>query len=473
MAGSGATHDAAGWGGRLRSYRKNVLGLNQQQFAEALNKAGAKLGYRLFCDQQHISRWECRVVKQPSDEYVTALRELGAPVPGAGIDVHHDVLDAEIVPYSSVPDVITVDDVDRRKFLATVTAATVVGSTSELAPWFPRSDVGSMPVPGRVGMADVEFVRSVTAGLRGLDHRHGGYAVIDSASGLLGFGRGLLTRCDDRATMTSMLAALADLAGLTGWAYHDIGDQGRARSYLALALSYARNAGAGSLAASILYVLGRVSLVEQQPREALRMFRLGQISAQDALNAGESARLYANEAWAHAMMGNRQHMLDALARSEHEIARAHSAEPDPWTAVFFTVGEHAGLTSVIFNELALATDDRHVAEEFTTRALERTLASLEMSTRSTRPIRSVLFDHTTAAAARFRLGDTASAVESADSALGMTAEVLSARVVTRLQAMAESAQPYCKRPDVREVCYQVHQLALSAPRALTRYPARE
>ncbi|MBF6063529.1 hypothetical protein IU500_18760 [Nocardia terpenica] len=465
--GDDLSRRGSAWGRQLRDYRRDVLGLKQEEFAAALVQAAAQRGLSLACSQGHVSRWERGIVKHPWPIYIDVLCDLGAPVPDAILDAEGAASDAEIVPYASPPAIVTVDDVERRKFLAAIAAAAAVGSTADLRPWFPEFvTAGHMPTPGNVGMADVEFVRGVTASLRGLDQRHGGYAVVDSASGLLSWSRGLLHKCEDDPTATAMATALADLARLTGWAYHDTGQQSRARSYLTLALSYARGAGADSLAASILYVLGRVSLIEHQPQEALRIFQLGQISAQDASNAAESARLYSNEAWAHAMMGNRQQMSDALARAEHEIARTNVANADPWNAVYFTSGEHTGLTSVIFNELAIASEDADIVERYTSLALEKAQNSLA-SSGADRPARSVLFDHTTAAACQFRLGDVPSGVASASTALAMTGEVLSARVVGRLQTMRRATEPFRQYGDVQEVRYQVGQLALSAPKPLT------
>ena len=450
------------WACNLRAFRRG-LGLNQQQFAETLNEAGDALGLRLSCDQQHVSRWERGVIRRPDAEYVLALQRIGAPVPDASAAGNHALSSGGFTPYSSPFAAAATEVTERRRFLAAVAAAATAGSVAELSPWLPSFSPRPGPTPGRAGPADVQFVRDVTAGLRGLDQRHGGFAVTDSATGLLRWSSELLHRCGDRETVTAMSIALADLARLTGWAYHDTGDQARARSYLTLALSCSRSAGADSLAASILYVLGRISLIERQPREALRMFQLGQMSAQDASNSGESARLYSNEAWAHAMMGNRRQMLDALRRAEQEVSRAN-VDPDPWTEVFFAAGEHAGLTSVIYNEFAL-TADRHLREQYSALALERALESLSTSTNA-RPVRSVLFDQTTVAACRFRLGDTDSAVAAAGAALDLTHEVISARGIARLRSMADAAEPYQKKSHVSEIVYQVKQLALPAPKAL-------
>ncbi|MEU6559297.1 helix-turn-helix domain-containing protein [Nocardia nova] len=449
------------WASRLRIFRRG-LGLNQQQFAETLNDAGSALDLKLSCDQQHVSRWERGVIRRPDAEYILALQRIGAPLPEAPVTEGRPS-PGGFTPYSSPCVSVAAEGAERRKFLAAVAAAATAGSVAELSPWLPSFSPRSGPMPERAGAADVHFVREVTAGLRGLDQRHGGFAVTDSAIGLLRWSSELLHRCGNSETTIAMSIALADLARLTGWAYHDTGDQARARSYLTLALSCARSAGADSLAASILYVLGRISLIERQPREALRMFQLGQMSAQDASDSGESARLYSNEAWAHAMMGNRQQMLDALGRAEHEVSRMN-VDPDPWTEVFFAAGEHAGLTSVIYNEFAL-TADRRLREQYSALALERALESLSASTNA-RPVRSVLFDQTTVAACRFRLGDADSAVVAASTALDLTHEVASARGIARLRSMVDAAEPYRKKSHVSEIVYQVQQLVLPAPQAL-------
>ncbi|MFX0581039.1 helix-turn-helix domain-containing protein [Nocardia nepalensis] len=464
-----ATPPSAPWGARLRAFRKDQLGLSQDKFAIKLREAGAEWGLNIGCDQRLVARWENGDVKMPSQDYVELLVSLGAPVPAAALDMSEASAlvgvgsNALLKPPAASGSFAAVEDVRGASFLEAVASATV-GSPDSLAPWLPPFAKGA-PIPTKVGIVDVRSLHDITTGLRGLDQRHGGFAVADTAVALLKSNTGLLTGCRNETTAAKVKVALADLARLAGWSIHDVGDQDRARRYLALALVLAREArshSGDSLAASTLYVLGRISLFEREPQVALRMFQLGQIPAQDASNSGESARLYMQEAWAHAMMGRERQMKDALARAEQGI-RTVGDTVDPWTQVFFTAGEFDGNTSVIYNEFALATDDTILAERYTIAAVDRASASLESSSPDRSP-RSLLFDHTTEATGRFRLRDTDSAVQSATAALSMTGEVQSARVVDRLHSMTTAAAPSLQRSGVRDVCRQVRQLALPGPR---------
>jgi hypothetical protein len=463
--------DANDWGPRLREYRRNKLDLSRKHFAELLNAAGAKRNLNVACDQRHVARWETGAVRRPTDTYIQLLRDVGAPDPDS--PAHSDDKSAAhpddtAMSYLSGSPLDTVDDVGGLTLLQALATA-VVGSPELLAPWLPRYN-GHVrgPITGNVGEADLELIRTVTAGLRQLDQRHGGFAIIDPAQGLLRSAVGLLAGCRDEHTERAMTVAVADLARLVGWAYHDIGDQDQARQHTTLALVFARRADVPSLVASTLYVLGRISLIERQPQQALRAFQLGQLPAQDASNCGESARLYANEAWAHAMMGAETQMKVALSRAEEESSRVGETV-DPWTAVFYTPGEFTGMRSVVYNELALTVDSSTKAERYTIAAVEGAQTSLRVGAPH-RPARSVLFDQTTLATGAFRLNHLPAAIDSAVHALQMAEAVRSARAVDRLVRMTEAAEPFLSQSGVKDICHEVQRLAenVSSTSAATR-----
>ncbi|WP_216895650.1 hypothetical protein [Nocardia alni] len=441
------------WGNQLQHFREDVLQLSRAEFAELLNRKGGEMKVNVSCGERLVTRWEQGDVKTPTAVYKRLFRAIGAPEAG---DCRASVVQVQTA--------VTVDvetPANDQDFLGAIAAA-AVGSPADLTPWLPEPMLAARPTPEDVGPPDVEHVRLVTASLRSVDQRHGGLAVVDAAEGLLRSTEHLLHGCQDDATATAMSMALASLARLTGWAYHDAGEQHRARCYLALAFLYAQQAGADSLAASIFYVLGRISLFERQPKSALRLFQLGQISAQDAANRAESARLYSNSAWAHAMMGNERQMRDSLARAEHEMSLVDEQDIDPWTQVFFTSGEYTGLTAVIYNEFAAATDSVALADRYAIIAVDTARASLRAS-QPDRPRRSLLFDLTTIATGCFRLRDRENAIDSGATALGMTGAVLSARALDRLRSMATAATGLRDYSDVRDVCHQVGQLALPSP----------
>jgi hypothetical protein len=109
---------------------------------------------------------------------------------------------------------------------------------------------------------------------------------------------------------------------------------------------------------------------EAQPVEALKMLQLGQLAAQDAGDPAEVARLHANEALAYAMLGKHDHVLDALARAEHEMGRADKSRVSPWTTLYFTPGDYTGHQALVYNSLSGYAKDETQAREYAVRAVE-------------------------------------------------------------------------------------------------------
>lgn len=457
--GTGSPGIAGGWGRELRAFRRAQLGLSRGDFAELVNEHARRQGLNVACSERHIARWELGEVLRPNKTYRGLLAALGAPAPDTALAP---------VPTGSLARL----DLGPRSLLATPgaetrsgeptflesVAAAVVGSPDRLIHWLPPAHATESAK--HEFDLDLDFVRDSTARLRESDQRHGGSAVAAPATELLTSVTAQLIRCRDEAREHALLVACADLARLVGWAHHDIGDQHQARRYAAMALVFARKAGADSLVASTLYVLGRISLFERDPRTALRMFQLGQLPAQDAAGGGESARLYANEAWAHAMLGDVHRMRCALSRAEDEIDRVGDTL-DPWTRVFFTPGEYTGMRSVIYNEYAVATSGR-TAERHTLEAIDTARTSLAASSPG-RPARSILFDNITIATGAFRLGQIDDAMRFASASLALMREVDSGRAVERLGRMAHTATLASPRSDVRDLCETVrHTLAAAA-----------
>lgn len=457
---TGAADD---WGSHLRSYRRTQLGVSRGDFAELINEQARRQHINVSCSERHIARWELGEVRKPSKTYRRLLVSIGAPDPDAEIAAGAAISNVMPDVLSDTGHLAHRSD-SRGVTLLEALAAAIVGSPDILASWLPCPEPDP---PHRGTRPDLDFVRSATVRMREIDQHHGGFAVAHAAAELLRASTATLDH-DRGPDADQMLIACADLARLAGWAYHDLGDQQRARRYATMALVFARRAGADSLVSASTYVLGRISLIERDPRTALRMFQLGQLPAQDSASGGESARLYANEAWAHAMMGNAGRMESALARAEEEISRVGD-QIDPWTRVFFTPGEFTGIQSVIYHEYAL-TAHGPAAERYTAAAVERARASVSAS-RPGRPARSVLFDNITIATAAFRLGQIDDAVSYAGAALELSSHVVSARADGRLRAMMHTATLSSPRSDVRDLCHAIGQ-ALDAGAHTTRSAIR-
>src|SRR5262249_32701535 len=129
---------------------------------------------------------------------------------------------------------------------------------------------------------------------------------------------------------------------VAGWPALDIGLLGPARRQLARALEHARFASERSLVAKALYCLGRAHLHHGWSGQALRLFQLGQVAAQESGNGRAVAMLHANLAWAHAVGGDARQALACIGRARDEYGRAEHEEPPPWLQ-FFDSAELQGL----------------------------------------------------------------------------------------------------------------------------------
>lgn len=338
------------------------------------------------------------------------------------------------------------NDMRRRQFLSAIAGA-IVGLPEALDSWLPALPDALAPLPTRVGPADVVQLKSITDDLRRISNAHGGCASVDAAHGALSWSANLLDRAVSDAIRRELLLALADLANVTGWACHDAGAQAQARRFFAQALTYSRSVDsveADSVTASIMYGLGRVSLHQQQPKEALRFVQLGQIAAQDGHDLGGSARLHATAAWAYALLGRQQQVDDSLDRAEHEMSRVDTATLEPWHRVFFARGDFIGHRALVFGVLADMVPHVPNSRAFAERAAQLATTSLAESGPDRAP-RSLLFDRIVLASAQLHAHEVDAGTATALLALSEARTIRSVRAVERLAEVAEAAKPFTDR----------------------------
>ncbi|MGH3932770.1 MAG: hypothetical protein ACRDTF_22670 [Pseudonocardiaceae bacterium] len=126
-------------------------------------------------------------------------------------------------------------------------------------------------------------------------------------------------------------AELARLQSLAGWTSEDLCLSVSAQRCYLRALESARLAGEPLLAAHALGCLGGLYLQAEHFREALQLFQLGPIPAQEAACAGMLAGLARSAAQAYAGLGNPDDMQRALRQAEEYYARAQQT-PDEWVS---------------------------------------------------------------------------------------------------------------------------------------------
>lgn len=159
-------------------------------------------------------------------------------------------------------------------------------------------------------------VRVVTQALRVHDAAHGGGSCREAILGHARWAESLLTASCSDDVRPRLLSEVAQIKTLAGWAAHDLGLATEARQYLSQALRTTQDANDPAHSAIVLYYLGRVPLDNGDPAEAVKLFQLGQIAAQDAGVATPVAFLLANHAVAYAHLGDSRQAMTALRRAE-------------------------------------------------------------------------------------------------------------------------------------------------------------
>lgn len=329
-----------------------------------------------------------------------------------------------------------VDPSSHPHFLGALAAFAVGSVPPQLARLLPEYPPIADGVPPVVTRQHIAMLREVSDRHRRFDADRGGGSCRDSAVAYLRWAHGMLgSRFTDEADERMLKAALSDMYQVVGWACHDLGDHGSARRYLTGGLAMAREIDDLPLIAGAFYRLGRVSIHQGRAQEALRLWQLGQIVAQDSGCLVSVAVLHANEAWAYATLGSADLVCDALARAEGELARVDADTVPSWAQFFLAPADINGIAGVVYT--CLATHPEHRAK-YAPLAIERSALAYEQ--RQPGETRSRTFDAISLASGYLLDGQLGVADRYAHTAIDMTAEIDSVRAFDRLGGMAELAR---------------------------------
>jgi len=219
------------------------------------------------------------------------------------------------------------ENVKRRKFLAHAEAVAVGAHVFS-------ADSGSWvlaPAPGRIGMTDVRQVEAATRALRSLDYQYGGGFCRDAVVAQLSWGQQMLNSSGTDVVKQRLHIALADLHNLAAWTSFGAGFIDSAYNHFGRALELAKAGESDGLIANILYRMGRVYLHKESPDDALKMFQLGQIAAQQSGSELAAAVICAHQAWAYAMMGHEEQTMKFIDRTREAFARLDPADVEALT----------------------------------------------------------------------------------------------------------------------------------------------
>jgi len=283
----------------------------------------------------------------------------GLGVPRGYMGLAYDEATAQRVAVTrETPEAEEPENVKRRKFLAHAAAvavgAHVLGADS--GSWV--SSPVLTPAPGRIGMTDVRQVEAATRALRSLDYQYGGGFCRDAVVAQLSWGQQMLNSSGTEIVRQRLHVALADLHNLAGWTSFDVGLIDSARNHFGRALELAKAGESDELVANILYRMGRVYLHKEAPDDALKMFQLGQIAAQQSGSELAVAVICANQAWAYAMMGHEDQTMQLIGRTRDEFARANHGDAAAWVK-FFNEDDVYSMIGTVHTVLAQNVDARH------------------------------------------------------------------------------------------------------------------
>jgi transcriptional regulator with XRE-family HTH domain len=335
------------------------------------------------------------------------------------------------------------ESVKRRKFLAHAAAVTVGAAVlgTDSGSWV--SNPTQTPAPGRIGMTDVRQVEAATRALRALDYQYGGGSCRDAVVAQLSWGQQMLGANATDLVRERLFVALADLHNLAGWTSFDTGLMDSARNHFGQALDLAKQGRNEALVANILYRMGRVYLHQDAPDDALKVFQLGQLAAQNSGSELAVGILCANEAWAYAKMGSDDQAIKLLGRARDEFARANVGEAPAW-AKFFTEIDLSSMIGTVHTELAQTVDPKYTRTAIP--ALSKAINSF-----SEDMTRSRSFNFTSLAINHLIEGDVDHGTKVGRQAIDLSEGLKSVRTKHRMKPLLQEADKRRNNPDAREL----------------------
>lgn len=373
----------------------------------------------------------------------------GLGIPRGYLGLTHDPETAELLARSRGADPERADGREVSQLIAH--AAQVTMGTTQL-----DGQVWSLPVPreaiagpSRIGLADVEQLETVTGMFRALDYQDGGGACRDAVIAQVGWGQQLLSAASAEEVGRRLQLAVADLHNLAGWTSFDVGLHTSANQHFLRALELARHVNDSSLVANVLYRLGRLQLHKGQALNALKLFQLGQIAAQDSGCELTVAMLCVNEAVAYAVLDDSKQALKSVGRAQDEFARAVPETAPTWVR-FFGAAELDALSGLAYAALARTRAECRVEA---ISALNRSLAA-----RGAEMDRSRAFEMSALATVHLLAGDIDHGAVIGRAAVDMAVRIRSIRISDRLTPLYAEARKHPRHADSRDLAERITTL---------------
>ncbi|MEU5161275.1 tetratricopeptide repeat protein [Streptomyces sp. NPDC020875] len=416
-------------------------GWTYAQLARATNQIGTELNTRLRYDESAVTHWlggtiprerarRCVVeaLSRRLNRHVT-YTEAGFPAPRNGQP------DTEVDLVEGLIELGRQDmDSSRRGILG-------VGlfSVALAVPGWPdvvgRAEALKTGRSARIGMSDVEMVRSMTDRVSDLDDQFGGRHARPLAATILVNTVAEALRADARPEVRkAMMSAASDLCYLAGYMAVDEGLHGLAQQYYVKALEFA-----GGAEDHLTYctTLRGMSVQAAGLGHGSKALDLANAAAAASPAAGPRMRafLVGQQAHAAAMTGDRTGALRQMNEAEQALSRADSQLP--------AIGRYdAAALNFHIAEMRLALKD-----------VKGSVESLSQSSQLRRSVyrRSRVRHNAMLAERQFRLGHLEAACHDWKAALAEYPLVQSGRVDTGMQTMMRLIRPHTGNPYARDL----------------------
>ncbi|WP_371790401.1 transcriptional regulator [Streptomyces sp. NBC_01471] len=442
------------------AYWLTRTGMSNVELARAITDRATETGERgVATDESRVRRWLKGEMPRPPVPQLIAdvismragtpmtCADLGLPGPQGPANAGHPDL-----PWEASSTIGALTHIIRSEFMLPTTRISAEASTvhqgnnllSPLQQWAsaPSTTEASEALQarsGRIGMAQVEGIRAVTATFRDLDNRHGGALSRKAVIGQLDDAVDMLNTCSyTAATGRELFSAVGDLGSVAGWMTFDAGRHTSAQRLFITALHAASVGGDKGLGAHILQCMARQMSHLDHYEDALDLVALAQYGARRRLSPATTSMLASLEARFHAILGHLPDSERAAGHAEEAFTRVVPGDEPPHMA-FFDAAELSATLGVAHQIAAKKSSgpDRLRRAEQSVLLLNRAMES-----RPDHRVRSKAFDHVGLARTHLAAGELDGARQETEHALALFGDIGSKRVADRLVELHDETEPF-------------------------------
>lgn len=313
----------------------------------------------------------------------------------------------------------------------------------------PGSDLDSILAIATGNRASASTLRALRGSIEDYwrrDDQHGGEALRPAVTGQLRYVLELLRDARDDSHRRDLHGIGGELARLVGWTYFDARQYQQARRYFTEALRLAKAVDDYAFIANVLACMSLQATYEDKPNDALALVS----AAQDSARRGEGSTprvlsmLSMREAFAHAILGNRNGTYAAIGEAHRQFERITGTERDPAWVSYFDRTKLIVDTGIARGRLGEAS----AAEPLIAEALQR-----EQNTN----LRGRAFHAFWLATTQLERGELDLACHTAGQAVSLAAAVDSERVTGHIREFHDRLTPYRGEPVVQSFTAQLRQ----------------